>query len=500
MTGKIITGQQIRIYMNSKKNGKTKKVAAAQAGFSDRSSRNVEQRLYMVAKTPHDWRTRKNPFEAVWQNEVLPLLEKNPGLQAKTILEELQRRYPGEYASSCLRTLQRRVQKWKATSGPEKEVIFRQNHPMGWQGMSDFTNASTLNVTIEGEHLEHLLYHYRLVYSTWEYVSVVLGGESFPALAEGLQNALWLSCGAPETHRTDSLSAAYKNCSDKAKEAFTKSYAELCMHYQMEPTRNNKGVSHENGSIETSHGDLKNRLAQALMLRGSSNFSSLEEYKQFIREIVSQHNRRIHKRYLEELPYLKDLPERKTTDFKEERLKVTTSSTICLYSCIYSVPSQLIGMILKVHVYDDRLACFVGSDLVVQIERKRRYHGTTHHINYRHIIGSLIRKPQAFRNYIYKEELFPTLAFRETWERLSRELDSRTACREYVKILKEAAESDREPIVNSFLESKLQENILPRAIDVQKLFRSDLEAFPELVATYDSLKSYDALLNARGAQ
>lgn len=502
MTGEIITKQQIRIFMNSKKNGATKKVAAAQAGFSERSLYHVEKCNHTVAKTPHDWCTRQNPFEAVWQNEVLPLLEKNPGLQAKTILEELQRRYPEEYPSSNLRTLQRRVKKWRATSGPEKEVIFRQNHPMGWQGMSDFTNANSLNVTIKGVPLEHLLYHYRLVYSTWEYVSVVLGGESFSALAEGLQNALWASCGTPETHRTDSLSAAYKNCSDKAKEAFTKAYTELCSHYQMEPTRNNKGVSHENGSIETSHGDLKNRIAQALMLRGSSDFSSLDEYRQFIREIVLQHNRRINKKYLEELPFLSALPERKTTDFKEERLKVTTSSTINLYSCIYSVPSQLIGMTLKVHVYDDRLACFVGSDLVVQLERKRRYHGTTHHIDYRHIIGSLVRKPQAFRNYIFKEELFPTLAFRETWERLNRELDSRTACREYIKILKEAAEGDHEALVNSFLETKLQENILPRAIDVQKLFRKDIEA-PELATTHDSLKSYDALLNMRlvgGAQ
>ncbi len=314
--------------MNSKKKGNTKKVAAAQAGFSDRSSRNVEKRFCTLAKIPHDWRTRQNPFEAVWQNEVLPLLEKNPGLQAKTILEELQRRYPGEYPSSNLRTLQRHVKKWRATSGPEKEVIFRQNHPMGWQGMSDFTNANSLQVTIQGEPLEHLFYHYRLVFSKWEYVSVVLGGESFSALAEGLQNALWMSCGAPETHRTDSLAAAYKNCSNKTKEDFTKDYTEFCRHYQIEPTRNNKGVSHENGSIETSHGDLKNRIAQALMLRGSLDFSSPDEYRQFIREIVLQHNRRIHKMYLEELPFLKALPERKTTDFKEERLKVTTSSTI----------------------------------------------------------------------------------------------------------------------------------------------------------------------------
>jgi len=494
MSGKKITKQQIRIYMQSRKTRQTQKVAAAKAGFSERSAYNIQKRGFIEAKASHNWETRKDPFKSVWESEVILMLEANPHLQAKTILEELQRRHSGKYPNAMLRTLQRRMRKWKAIFGPEKEIIFRQNHPPGWQGMSDFTHATKLEVTIQKEKLEHMFYHYRLVYSKWEAVSVVLGGESFSALSEGLQNALWLSGGVPATHRTDSLSAAYKNFSDKRKEEFTKDYADLCAHYQVEPTRNNKGIAHENGAIEASHGDLKNRVDQALMLRGSRDFSSIEEYKQFIQEIVMQYNRRIHKKYMEELTFLKDLPERKTIDFSEERILVTTSSTIRARDVVYSVPSRLIGMTLKVHLYDDRLECFIGSDLVVNLKRTRRSHKKrVHQINYRHVIGALHRKPQAFRNYIYREELFPTLAFRETWERLNKELDSRTACREYVKILKEAAEGEQESIVNSFLEEQLHCNILPSAADVQKLFRKE-KNHPLLKPIHHDLASYDVLV------
>ena len=494
MSGKKITAQQIRIYMQSRQRGKTQQIAAAQIGFSERSARNIEKRGFVEAKPVHDWRTRQDPFESVWEAEIVPLLEKSPHLQARAVLEMLQKDRAENYPDTTLRTLQRRVREWRATSGPEKEIIFRQNHPPGWQGMSDFTNANSLGVTLQGVPFEHLLYHYRLVYSRWEAVSVVLGGESFPALAEGLQNALWLSGGVPETHRTDSLSAAYKNRPVKEEEDFTDDYTALCAHYQMEPTRNNKGIARENGAIESSHGDLKNRIGQALMLRGSKEFSSVDDYRQFIREIVTQHNRRVHKKYIEEMACLRDLPEHKTTDFSEERARVTSSSTICVRSTVYSVPSRLIHMTLKVHIYDDRLECFIGSDPVVTLERKRRKQGREHRIDYRHVIGALCRKPQAFRNYIYREELYPTLAFRATWERLNQELDSRTACREYVKILKEAAQGDRESAVNQFLEDALSKNILPRAIHVQKLFRNHIEGHPNLAAIHQNLADYDALL------
>ncbi len=248
MPGPIIKQGQINMYMKFKQERKTQAMAAAKAGFSVRSAYNIEKRNFKPAANICKHRTRRDPFDKTW-NEIIEMLKKDPDLQATTIIDFLERKYSGRYSYKNLRTLQRRIKKWRITSGVEKEVIFRQNHPPGLQGMSDFTSANKLSVTIQGEALPHLLYHFRLPCSGWEHAEVILGGESFTALSESLQNALWSLGGISATHRTDSLSAAHKNCSDKTKEGFTKSYQDLCKHYGMKPTRNNKGVSHENGNF-----------------------------------------------------------------------------------------------------------------------------------------------------------------------------------------------------------------------------------------------------------
>jgi hypothetical protein len=498
MPGQRITDQQVRLYMDKKKES-SQAVAAAKAGFSERSARNIEKQGYEVARAERNWQTRKNPFEGVWERDILPLLEANPELQAKTLLEHLQQQYSNEYPDNLLRTLQRRVRRWRATFGPQKEIIFRQHHHPAEQGISDFTHCSKLNVTIRGEHLDHRLYHYRLTFSGWEYAQVVQGGESFTALAEGLQNALWMSGGVPQTHRTDSLSAAYKNLSDRDKEEFTDSYKELCIHYGMEATRNNKGISHENGSIESANRHIKSRINQALLLRGSRDFHSLNEYKEFLRKVMQAHNRRVSKRYQEELPLLLPLPERKSTDYTEERVRVTSGSTVTVRKVIYSVPSRLIGESIKVHLYDDRLECFVGSDFVAKLERKR----TKSHlrsIDYRHIIGSLVQKPQAFRNYVFKEEMFPRFSFRQAWELLDKELDTRKACREYVGILKVASEKEQESMVNLYLESCLRQGKLPTANDARALFPKDSEQLPDLLGVCEDLDSYSIFFKYGGVK
>lgn len=498
MPGKWITNNQNRIFMQSRKNGNSVAIAAAKAGFSERSAYNIIRSPSKTINHKRTWKTRLDPFVAVWQNDLVPLLESSPNLEARTLLEELQRRYPGQFPDNQLRTLQRRVRQWKALAGPEKEVIFRQKNPPGWQSISDFTDASKLGITIRGEAFPHLLYHFRLTFSGFEFIQVVQGGESFPALAEGLQNAFWSIGGVTETHRTDSLSAAYKNCSDKAKEEFTESYRRFCEHYAVEPTRNNKGISHENGSIESPHGHLKNRLDQALLLRRSRDFDSLEKYKEFLRDQMQRQNKRNEKAFIEERAYLKPLPERKACDYTEERVRVTTSSTIAVKSIIYSVPSRLIGMVLKVHVFDDRLECYVGGDHVITLNRLRRNKKRIHCIDYRHIIGTLVRKPQAFRNYIYREELFPTFAFRQAWEILDNRLDNRQACREFVTILNEAAgHSEHEKKINAYLEERLAKGLLPKSEEVKTLFRKSPIQQPVLKEQTVLLDAYEALLNCK---
>jgi hypothetical protein len=202
-----------------------------------------------------------------------------PSLRATTQLKELQQHHPGRYPDRLLRSLQRRVTHWRATEGPERELIFRQEHPPGLQALSDFTDGSGLGVMLGDEPFVHLLYHFWLAYSGWQYVKVICGDESFTALTEGLQEALWQLGGVPREHRTDRLSAAYRNLAAADDEAVR--YAEFCRHYDMEPSRNNAGVSHENGSVEAAHGHFKAGLGEALELRGSRDFADLAAYETF---------------------------------------------------------------------------------------------------------------------------------------------------------------------------------------------------------------------------
>jgi hypothetical protein len=233
-------------------------VAAAKAGFSQATAYRIDAdpRLPSQKKVARG-RRRPDPLASVWESEIVPLLKKTPGLRTIAVFDEIIRRHP-DLNRNVRRTLERRVRTWKALNGPDQDVIFRQEQVPGRMGLSDFTDMGDLVVSIAGEPLAHKLYHFRLAYSGWEHAHVVLGGESFVALSEGLQNALWALGAVPEQHRSDSLSAAFRNLSRSEQEDLTRRYEELARHYGMEPTRNNRGVAHENGSIESPHGHLKN--------------------------------------------------------------------------------------------------------------------------------------------------------------------------------------------------------------------------------------------------
>jgi len=485
MPGKRITLQQRTIFMTERQKGKTQRVAAAIAGFSERSARNLHK-----PRKSRDYRTRKDPLAGVWEEFFLPKLRKDSELQAITLLEELQDIRPGEFPSSLLRTLQRRIRRWRAENGPEKEVYFPQKPEPGWQAISDFTVADELNVTIRGKQLDHRLYHFRLPYSGWEAAKVILGGESFTAISEGLQDALWQLGGVTKTHRTDSLSAAYKN--EKKQDDFTESYDELCQHYGMEPTRNNRGQAHENGSIEAANGHLKRKIDQALRIRESRDFDSLQSYRELIAKVIHRHNQHRVKKLEIEKATLKPLPAFRSRDYNVERAKVTKNSTFQLRSVIYSAPSRLIGMTLKIHLYDDRLDCFLGSDKVYSTKRLCRNKKKVRSIDFHHVIGTLVRKPQAFRRYAYRDALFPSPIFQQAWELLDKELAGHEACREYVKILAKAAEDLQS--VEAYLAKRLGQEKLPRSKDL----RQANITHPALEDHTPELESYDQLLVGGG--
>lgn len=498
--GRHITDQQARVYMNLHRTH-TRRTAAAKAGFSASTGArlNADPRLPTQKRQPHG-RRRADPLEPFWGSEIVPLLEATPGLRPITIFGEMCRRH-AEFSARWRRTLERRVRLWQALHGPEREVIFRQEHPPGQQGLSDFTDATELGVTIAGVPLEHRLYHFRLAFSGWEDAHVVLGGESFVALAEGLQNALWSLGGAPAEHRSDSLSAAFRNLERSAAEDLTQRYEALCAHYGMTPTRNNPGVAHENGAIEGPHAHLKRVLQQALLLRGNRDFPDLDAYRGFVDEVVGRANAARRKALEIERTHLKPLPARRTDDFEEHLVTVTRNGGFMLRHVLYTVPSRLSGHRLRVRLYDDRLECFLGSTLVLTLPRGRRPAGALRNrigyvVDYRHVIHSLRRKPMALLNLVYRDQLFPREAYRGTWEALIAALPARNACRIMVGLLALAHERACEAELASELEAILATGELPDLALLQQRFTPCSVAVPDVTVSLPAAVAYDALLSA----
>lgn len=501
MPGKRITDQQVEIYMKNRKAGYKQITAAAKAGISERSGRNIEHGRRKSILTSHNWTTRRDPLQGAFEKDLLPLLEQNPKITPITLLEELQRLHPDKYTDQVLRTLQRRVKKWKALYGPEKEVIFQQIHKPGLQGLSDFTHLKE-TITIKGKPLEHLLYHFRLAFSGWSYVKAILGGESYTALSEGLQEALWRLGGSPKEHRTDSLSAAFKNLNKDEQLDITNRYQQFCDHYCMKATRNNPGVPEENGSIESSHGHVKRRIYQALILRKSNDFESIEAYQQFIDEVVYYHNRRNAPLISLDKAALTPLPNYKTIDYTEHLVKVTTSSTISIKRVTYTVPSQLIGETLRVHIYHDRINCYVGSELVIIL--KRVYSNGQNYkrsIDYRHVIHSLVKKPQAFRYSQIRDDLLPNDDYRTIWEYADQNMPSKQACRLIVGLLKLAAYKNCETSLAQDVLICIREHQPIHLNELEKRYESIVSTSTNLTAVkvdQHALSDYDQLLDRGG--
>ena len=336
-------------------------------------------------------------------------------------------------------------------------------------------------------------------YSGFEHAHVVLGGESFVALAEGLQNALWALGGVPREHRSDSLSAAFRNLDKDAREDLTRRYDALCADYGMEPTRNNRGVAHENGSIESPHGHFKSAIKDALLLRGTSDFADLAAYRAFIDGIVSRKNARITRQIETERAALQSLPPGRSCDFEETIVTVTSSSTFNVKKVFYTVPSRLIGHRLRVRLYDDRLDVLAGGTLLMTLVRGRADSSGKHGyvVDYRHIIHSLRRKPMALLNLVYRAQLFPRNAYRLTFDRLIDGMAEKQACRLMVEILSLAHDRSCEAELAAVLTVELEADRLPNMAMLRARFAPDPAALPGVVVRLAPLSDYEILLSSQ---
>ncbi len=494
MPGKSITHTQVKLYMSYRKTPKQTQIsAAAKAGFSERTARRIDKDERQPHHLPRHYSTRKDPFKGFFETHLVPLLEDNPALQPITLLDVLEEKAPGKFDHSHLRTLQRRVKRWRAKHGPAQEVIFLQRHTPGDMGISDYTWMNKLNITLAGAVFKHKLYHYRLVYSGWTYVQVCLGGESFESLSSGLQNAFWRSGGVPATHRTDSLSAAFKNHSQKTQ--LTERYNKLCKHYGVKATRNNTGVAHENGAIESAHGHLKRKIDQQLMLRGSRDFSCLSDYETFINGIVAKINRQCKTRFDDEKEHLQPLPSRRTHDFSELHIKVSSSSTVNIKRVTYTVPSRLIGCALFVHIYDERLVLFYGHEETLRL--KRVYAQGAHRarcVDYRHVIHSLAKKPNAFRSSLLRDDLIPLGDFTLLWKKLTVDGLSDADCRYMVDLLLLADNYQCESALGRYVLNALDANLKPSIKQCRELFGPSHIEMPSIISQQHTLSSYDCLM------
>jgi hypothetical protein len=442
----MVSDAQVRLLRQKRMDGKTQETAAAIAGMSLRTAREWDSGPFPSAtKHARDWRTRPDPFAAIWPLEIEPLLQadRKGVLEAKLVLAELCARHPDQFHAGQERTLQRRFRDWRALHGPEPEVFFEQVAVPGREAAIDFTHASDLAVTIAGEPFPHLLFEFVLRYSGWTWVAVALG-ETFEALTAGVQGALWALGGVPAVLRSDNLSAATHELKRSSGRDLTTRFRAVLEHYGLRSSRITPGRAHENGVAEQAHRRLKALVAQALLFRGHTDFATVRDYEAFVQAVVDRwRNAPIAERGRADRAALHALPTAAMPSYTIYLAVVRRWSTIRVAHRTYSVPARLIGHTVEARVHADLVEVRYRGQVVQTMPRLRGE--DEHRVDYRHVIGWLVRKPGAFARYRYREDLFPSVTFRRAYDALQTTHGERADV-EYLRILQLAALHGEAPV------------------------------------------------------
>lgn len=442
-------------------------------------------------KRPHTWRTRLDPFADV-KDELEALLNKADDLEALTIFQYFQKKYPGKFDDGQLRTLERRVKAWKMECGKCKTLSVPQAHVPGKLMELDWTCMNELQITIEGIFFKHLLSHAVLTYSNWAWAEIAYS-ESFLSLKKCFQSAVFRLGAVPEILQTDnSTTATHQVHVGKKARDFNSGYLAFLEHYGVKPRTINVNSPDENGDIESANGHLKRRIEQHLLLRGSRDFSSIDEYKNFLVNILIKANCNRADKVKEELSFMRELPEIRLPEYTEEDKIVNSFGTIRVKKVAYSVPSRLKNCKVRVRIYEDRIMIFTGVKHLLTLSRRR---GTGYCIDYRHVIKTLQRKPGAFANCQYKEQLFPGEVFWGTHEYLIAKYGERVGDREYLEILNLAAMEGEDRVADILREILAKKDSLTPEIVKLKLHIP--MSLPVVEISQPELSTYDSLLTER---
>jgi hypothetical protein len=482
--------------MKERRQGKTQEQAAAKANLKSRQTVAKYEKLGQLPseqRQPRPYRTRQDPFAEDWP-VVVEMLTEAPTLQPKTLFDWLCEQVPGKYQPGQLRTLQRKVAQWKAVHLQQLASLTQVRYP-GQLMQTDATPMSDLGITIGGQPFPHYFMHSVLPYSNWEWGRVVQS-ESLAALRLGVQSTLFRLGHVPAIHQTDNASAATRRVGQHEalteKRTFTDGYLALLNHFGLEASTTHVASPDENGDVEAAHGTLKRALEQHLLLRGSRDYDTLEAYESFLLAILDKRNALRQAALDEELALMRPLRVAPLDTGRRLRVRVAQTSLIRVEGKYYSVPTGLIGRRVNVWVGEWELEVYLGTELV---ERLPRLVGQANsRVNYRHVIDSLLRKPGGFRNYRYRDDLFPTLTFRRAWEQLNRWHAPRQADIQYLQILKLAArtlERDVEVALGLLLETGKPW----RVEDVRQLLTSEPAPLPPLETPTVTLSVYDSLLS-----
>ena len=460
------TDAQVRLMMRERSHGKTQQQAAVKVNLH---SRKTVQKYEQLGQLPSDlketrrYRTRRDPFEKDW-TEIEAKLAAAPELEAKTIFGWLCERDGIQYQEGQLRTLQRRVSNWRVLNG-NPTLTLDQIHHAGEVLQSDGTCMNELEVTLQGEPFDHILFHSVLPYSNWEWGRVVQS-ESLLSIRLGLQSTLLKLGYVPQAHQTDHTTAATHKlgAADRQKSpherGYNEEYLQLLAHYGLEARTIHLSSPNENGDVESSNGGLKRAVKQHLLLRGSRDFESIETYEAFLFDIMEKRNAARQAKLNEEIAAMKMLTAKPWPQMRELTVRVGQNGILRVGSNGYSVPSGLKGKRATVRVYEWHIEVWYANQ---RIETLPRVPGAHHYqINYRHVIDSLLRKPGGFRNYRYRDDLFPLEVFRQAWDVLNQHLPPRRADLTYLRILKQAAlglESDVAQALHRLLDQDQGQNL-----------------------------------------